>query len=92
MCTPGTIADSQTEVAKINKNCCCFQTKNLSGSRDTIMHWKTFRVISNETPVLLTILSWCYFSYLKMYSDEFFDVYFYEQMFFEMFEAKGDTG
>ena len=27
-----------------------------------------------------------------MYSDNFFNVYFYEQMFFEIFVAMGDTG
>ena len=41
---------------------------------------------------LLLILSWCYFSCLKMYSDKFFDACFYEQMFFEIFAVKGDTG
>ena len=27
-----------------------------------------------------------------MYSDKFFDAYFYKQMFFEFFLAKGDKG
>ena len=65
--------------------------KNFSGTRDTIRHLKTFRVISNEMSVLLLILSGCYFSCLKMYSDKFFNAYFYEQMLFEIFVAKGDT-
>ena len=34
-------------------------------------HLKTFRVISNEMPVLLLTLCWCYFSCLKMYSEKF---------------------
>ena len=34
---------------------------------------------------------WRYFSCLEMYSEKFFNVYFYEQMFFEIFVAKGDT-
>ena len=38
-----------------------------SGTRDTIRHLKTFGVISNEMPVLLFILCWCYFSCLQMY-------------------------
>ena len=58
---------------------------------DTVGHLKTFRAISNEMPVLLLILCWCYFSCLKMYSDKFFNAYFYEQMLFEIFVAKGDT-
>ena len=56
-----------------------------------IRHLNTFRVISNEMSVLLLILSGCYFSCLKMYSDKFFNAYFYEQMLFEIFVAKGDT-
>ena len=31
--------------------------------------------------VLLLILSWCYFNCLKVYSDKFFNSYFYEKMF-----------
>ena len=60
MYTPGTIANLQTERTplKINRNgaqCCC-QSKNFSGNRFNIRHLKTFRVISNEMPVLLLIL------------------------------------
>ena len=55
-----------------------------------IRHLNTFRVISNEMSVLLLILSGCYFSCLKMYSDKFFNAYFYEQICFEIFVAKGD--
>ena len=55
-----------------------------------IRHLNTFRVISNEMSVLLLILSGCYFSCLKMYSDKFFNAYYFEQMFFEFFVVKGD--
>ena len=73
---------------KINKNGAVAKVyKNFGGTRDTLRHWKTFRVTSDEMPVLL-ILSWCYFSCLKMYSDKFFNAYFYEQMFFEIFVAR----
>ena len=78
---------------KINKNGAVFTVyKNFSGTGDTIRHLKTFRIISNEMSVLLLILSGCYFSCLKMYSDKFFNAYFYEQMFFKIFLAKPDTG
>ena len=78
---------------KINKNGAVFTVyKNFSGTGDTIRHLKTFRIISNEMSVLLLILSGCYFSCLKMYSDKFFNAYFYEQMFFKIFVAKRDTG
>ena len=76
---------------KINKNGAVFTVyKNFSGTGDTIRHLKTFRIISNEMSVLLLILSGCYFSCLKMYSDKFFNAYFYEQICFEIFVAKGD--
>ena len=43
---------------KINKNGAAAKVyKNFGGTRDTIRHLKTFRVISNEMPVLLLILS-----------------------------------
>ena len=79
MYTPGTIANSQTQrvPTKINRNGVVAKAyKNFSGTRDTIRHLKTFRVISNEMPVLL-ILSRGYFSCLKLYSDNFFNAYFY---------------
>ena len=63
---------------------------DFSENRDTIRHWKTFRVIFNEMPVLLLILSWCYFSCLKVYSDKIFNAYFYEEMFFKIFVANRD--
>ena len=66
--------------------------KNFNGTRDTIRHLNTFRVIFNEMPVLLLILRSCYFSFLKVYSDRFFNAYFYEQMFFKIFVARRDTG
>ena len=76
---------------KINKNDAAAKVyKNFGGTRDAIRHLKTFRVISNEISVLL-ILSGCYFSCLKMYSDKFFNAYFCEQMFFEIFVVTGDT-
>ena len=59
-------------------------------TRDTIKHSKIFRVISNEIPVLLFILYWCYFSCLELYSCKFFNAYFYDQMLFEIFAAKWD--
>ena len=56
MYTPGTITNSQTQKlpTKIKKNGAVAKVyKNISRTRDTIRHLKTFRVISNETPVLL---------------------------------------
>ena len=85
MYTLGTIANAQTQTVpcKINKNGAVAKVyKNFSGTRDTIRHLKTFRVIYIEMPVLLLIVSWCYFSCLKLYSDKFFNAYFYEQIFF----------
>ena len=35
---------------------CCSQSKYFTGTRDTVRHLKTFRVISNQIPVLLFIL------------------------------------
>ena len=58
--TPGTIANSQAQQVptKINKNGSVAKVyKNFSGTRDTIRHLKTFRVVSNEMPLLLLILS-----------------------------------
>ena len=83
MYTPGTIANSQTQrvPTKINRNGAVAKAyKNFSGTRDTIRHLKTFRVISNEMPDLL-ILSRGYFSCLKLYSDNFFNAYFYANVF-----------
>ena len=77
---------------KINKNGAAAKVyKNFGITRDTIRHLKIFRVISNEISVLLLILSGCYFSCLKMYSDKFFNAYFCEQMFFEIFVVTRDT-
>ena len=56
--TPDTIANSQTKrvPTKINKNGAVAKVyKNFSGTRDTIRHLKTFRVIFNEMPVLLIL-------------------------------------
>ena len=94
MYTPDTTANSQTEVVltKINKNAAAKVYKNFSGTTDTIRHLKTFWVISNEMSVLLFILIWCYFSCLKIYSEKCLNNCFYEQMFFEIFLVKWDTG
>ena len=57
---PGTISNSQTQGANENKKIVLlpkFIYKNFIGTRDTITHLKTFRVIFNEMPVLLLILS-----------------------------------
>ena len=65
MHTPGTIGNAQIErvSTKINKNGAVAKVyKNFSGTRATIRHLKTFRVISNEMPVLLLILGPCYSS------------------------------
>ena len=40
-------------------------------------------------PILLLILCW-YISYLQMYLEKFLNIYFHEQMFFQIFVAKGD--
>ena len=82
MYTPGTVANSHRTPTKINENVPIAKIKNFSGASDTVRYLKTFRVISNETLVLLPILCWWYFSCLQMYSDTFFNVYFYEQIFF----------
>ena len=65
MHTPGTIGNAQIErvSTKINKNGAVAKVyKNFSGTRATIRDLKTFRVISNEMPVLLLILRRCYSS------------------------------
>ena len=67
------------------------QSKNFSGTNGTIRNLKTFKIISNEMPILLLILCWSYFSCLWMYSEKFFNISFHEQMYFQIFEAKGDT-
>ena len=42
----------------------------------------TFKLISNEIPILLLILCW-YFSCRQMYFGKFLKIYFHEQMFFK---------
>ena len=59
----------------------CCQSKNFIKTRDTIRHLQTFRVISDEMPVLLLILCWCYFSCLKMYSEKFLMLTFMSKFF-----------
>ena len=57
MYTPRTIANSQTERAPIKTNGAVAKVyKNFSGTRDTIRHLKTSRVISNEMPVFLKLI------------------------------------
>ena len=60
MCSPGSIANSQTQEVptKINKNGNVAKVyENFIGTRDAIRHLKTFRVSSNEMPVLLLTLN-----------------------------------
>ena len=83
-------ADKNGAVAPL-RNSVVPPSKNFNGTRDSIRHLKISRVVSNEMPVLLLILCWCYFSCLQIYSEKFFNV-FYEQIFFEIFVEKGDTG
>ena len=73
MYTPGTIANLQTDriPTKINKNGAVAKVRILV---DNIRNLKILRVISHEILFSLLILCWCYFSYLKMYPDKFFNV------------------
>ena len=48
-------------------------------------------MIFDEMPTLLFILWWWHFSCLQIYSEEFLNIYFHEQTFFQIFVAKGDT-
>ena len=42
------------EDANRNKQKLCYcQSNNFSGTNDTVKHFKTFRIISNEKPILL---------------------------------------
>ena len=57
MYSPGTIAHLQKASFKINKNDAIAKAyENFSKTSDAIRHLKTFRIISNEIPVLLLIL------------------------------------
>ena len=59
MYTPGTIVNSQTDRMPTKTKVMLLPKyiyKNFSGTRDTIRHLKTFRVISNEMSVLRLIL------------------------------------
>ena len=58
MKTPGTIANSQTDMmsTKRNNDGAVAKVRVLVELRDTIRHLKTFRVFSNEMPVFLLIL------------------------------------
>ena len=42
--------------------------------------------------ILHLTLGWWYSSCLQMYSDNFFNIYFHEKMFFQIIVPKGDTG
>ena len=94
MYTPSTIVQGpRTWTRNWNKQKWCYcQSKNFSGISNTTRHLKTFRIISNEMPDLLLIQCWWYFSCLQMYSNNFFNIYFHEQMLFQIFVAKVDTG
>ena len=76
----GKIKDRQGTNWNRQKWCCC-QSKNFIRTRDAIRHLQTFRVISNEMPVLVLILCWCYFSCLKKYSDKFLMLTFMRKCF-----------
>ena len=69
--TLGTMANPQAEGTNWNRQkwCCC-QSKSFIKTRDAIRYLQTFRVISDEMPVLLLILCWWYFSCLKTYSEK----------------------
>ena len=91
MYTPGFIANSQRTTTKINKNGAIAKVRISVELEINYKAFKTFRIISNEMPVLLLLLNWWYFSYLQMNSEKFFNVYFYEQIFFEISVTKGNT-
>ena len=76
---------------KNRQNRCYFQSKNFLGTSDTIRHLKTFKMASNKMPNLLLILCWCYLSCLQKYSEKILNIDFHEQIFFQIFVAKGDT-
>ena len=86
MCKPSAIANLQRAPTKINKNGAITKLRILV-EQMIIRHLKIFRIIFNEMPVLLFILCWWYFSYLQIHLNKFFNVYFYEKMFFEIFVA-----
>ena len=50
--------------------------KNIQSN--TVKYLKRFWIIYNESPFLLLILCWWYFSCLQMYSLNFIKIYFYE--------------
>ena len=61
-----------TENANWNKQKWCYcQSKNFNATSDTLRNLKTFRIITNEMPVLPLLLWWWYFRCLQMYSDNF---------------------
>ena len=72
---------------KINKHGAIAKVKILVF--DTIKQLKTFKIISNEMPILFLILCWWYFSCLQMYSEKFLNIEFYEQIFFSNLGGKG---
>ena len=81
-----------TEDANYSKQKWCYcQSKDFSETSDTKRHLKTFRINTSEIRVLC-ILCWWYFGCLQMHSEKLFKIYFHEQMFFQIFVAKEDTG
>ena len=56
MYTPGTKANSKMMPTNINKNGAICQSKNFSETSDTMRQLKTFKIISNEMPILLLTL------------------------------------
>ena len=79
MYTPDTIANPQMTPTKINKNGAIAKDIILvEQAIGTIRHLKAFRIIFNEV-----LWNASFTSYLLMYSGKFFNIYFYEQIFFE---------
>ena len=87
MYAPGTIANPQMTPTKISKNGAIAKDIILvEQAIATIRHLKAFRIIFIEvlwnasfTSYLMLMTFIC----LQMYSEKFFNVYFYEQIFFE---------
>ena len=82
MYRPGTITNSQTMPTKINKNGAIPKVRILVKQMIREGIWY-------KMPILLLILCW-YFNCLQMYLEKFLNIYFHEQMVFQIFVAKGD--
>ena len=77
-----------------NKQKWCYcQSKNFSGTSDTVRYLKTCRIISSKMPVLLIPVLICqwYTICLEIYSEKYFNIFFHEEMFFHIFVTKRDT-